>query len=109
MISKKEVNGVLLLTVEQERVDMVISRQFKEELLESIQEKPANVILNLSNVQYLDSSALGTLVAFLREIKKYGGTLKLCSLSSTLMTLMSLSKLDAMFKIYDTCEEALGS
>ena len=86
---------------------MAISRKLKEELSEILTEKPMILVINLSETQYFDSSALGTLVTILREAKAYGGQVRLANLNQTLLTLMKLSKLDSMFKIYENVENAL--
>lgn len=103
---KKEIDGGVIVTIKENRIDMAISRKFREELSTILQKKPPVMILDLTETEYLDSSALGTLVTILREAKAFGGEIRLAAMNQTLRTLMKLSKLDAMFKIYDTVEDA---
>ncbi len=107
MLTTKEYDEGIVVTLQDTRVDMAVSRKFRDELGKVLEAKPQLLVLNLSDTEYFDSSALGTLVSILREAKSYGGQIRLANLNQTLRTLMKLSKLDAMFKIYDSVEEAL--
>ncbi|KAB2933199.1 MAG: STAS domain-containing protein [Leptonema illini] len=104
---KAEMEGnILVIQVEEQRVDMVIARRFREMLAEQIKEHPRQIILDLTRASYFDSSALGALVAFLKDIRAYGGHLVLCNLSRSLLALLKLSKLDLLFDIKGSIEEA---
>ena len=94
--------------VNETRVDMVVARKFRETLTQQIQSKPPKIVLDLSKTEYFDSSALGALVAFMKEVKGYGGQLVLCNLSRSLYTLLKLSKLDQLFVISESLEEAVS-
>jgi len=107
MITAEKHNNSLILHVNEARVDMVVARKFRENLTGHIAEKPGKIILDLEATEYFDSSALGALVAFMKEVKAYGGQLVLCNLSRSLYTLLKLSKLDQLFVISETLEEAI--
>lgn len=107
LLTKVNFEGDIVVTIKEARVDMAISRKLRKELSEILTEKPMILVINLSETQYFDSSALGTLVTILREAKSYGGQVRLANLNQTLITLMKLSKLDTMFKIYENVENAL--
>lgn len=107
MIQAETQKQTLILRVMEARVDMVIARKFREALSESIKEKPKRIVLDLQNTEYFDSSALGALVAFMKEIKAYGGHLILCNLSRSLLALMKLSKLDLLFEIADDINDVI--
>lgn len=107
MISSELRKNTLVLSVAKNRIDMVVARKFREELTSQIQSKPPNIILDLKNTEYFDSSALGALVAFMKDVKGYGGHLVLCNLSRSLLTLLKLSKLDLLFEISDDLDKAV--
>jgi len=109
LIEIEKIDQGVVVNVKPSRIDMAISRTFKEELSAQLKEKPAYFIINLKETEYVDSSALGTLVSIQREVKAYGGKVCLTNLSQSLETLMKLSKLDAMFKICSSVSEALKS
>ena len=107
LVEKKEINGIIICKISQKRIDMSRSREFREELLKFIAEKPHMMIVDMSEAEYFDSSALGTLVVCMRDMKAFGGQLRLACLNQTLETLMRLSKLDAMLPIFETIEKAM--
>ncbi|MCX7633454.1 MAG: STAS domain-containing protein [Turneriella sp.] len=105
IVDKPFENG-LILSVKETRIDMSISRKFREQVSKLLEKKPQIVVFDLAETEYLDSSALGALVTILRDVKGYGGEIRLANLNQTLKTLFKLSKLESMFKIFDTVEEA---
>jgi len=108
MISPEVRNSALILHIQEPRVDMVIARKFREGLNSHIKDKPPHIVLNLKDTEYFDSSALGALVAFMKDVKAYGGRLVLCNLSRSLLTLLKLSKLDLLFEIAEDLDKAVG-
>ncbi|MFN3604610.1 MAG: STAS domain-containing protein [Leptonema sp. (in: bacteria)] len=101
MIEITQENDITIITTKEERIDMVIAKKFKDKLSEAVSHKPKKVIINLSRTTYFDSSALGALVFFSKEVRNYGGNLVLCNLSRSLLALLKLSKLDILFDIKD--------
>jgi anti-sigma B factor antagonist len=107
MFTTKQENDILIIETTEQRLDMVIARRFKDKLNEAISNKPKKIIINLEKTNYFDSSALGALVAFLRDVKGYGGHLVLCNLSRSLYALLKLSKLDILFDIRNNMHDAI--
>ncbi len=108
-LTEKEFTHGIILTVNEVRIDMAISRIFREKISMILEKKPKVLIINLTGVDYLDSSALGALVTILKEAKSYGGSVRLTDLNQTLRTLIKLSKLESMFPIYENIDEAMHS
>ena len=105
VVDKPYEHGVVL-TVKEARIDMSISRKFRETVSNLLVKKPPIVIFDLQETDYLDSSALGALVTILRDVRNYGGEIRLANLNQTLRTLFKLSKLESMFKIFDSIDDA---
>ena len=105
VVDKPYEQGVVL-TIKEARIDMSISRKFREIVGKFLEKKPPVVIFDLHETDYLDSSALGALVTILRDVKNYGGEIRLANLNQTLRTLFKLSKLESMFKIFDSVDDA---
>jgi anti-sigma B factor antagonist len=93
-----EVNG---------EVDLYSSPQVRNAILELIENKSPLLIVNMSNVGYIDSSGVATLVEGLQQIKKYNGRFVLVDLGVEVKSVFELSRLDKVFEIYDSIEEAL--
>ena len=108
MITSESRNNTLVLHINESRVDMVVARKFRDGLSGYLEKKPKRIVLDLKKAEYFDSSALGALVAFMKDVKSYGGQLVLCNLSRSLLSLLKLSKLDMLFEIVDDLEKAVG-
>lgn len=80
----------------------------KDEMSSVIAQRPPQIILNLSGVDYLDSSAMGALFHFKREVDKYQGKILLSGVNQTIAIVFRLTKSDQHFPIYETVEEALA-
>ncbi len=107
MFTTRQENDILIIETTEQRLDMVIARKFKDQLSEAISNKPKKIIMNLAKTNYFDSSVLGALVSFLRDVKAYGGHLVLCNLSRSLFALLKLSKLDILFDIRTNVQDAI--
>lgn len=68
-----------------------------------------NAILNLAEVDYIDSSGLGALVMSFSAIRKKDGALKLLNLSRRNVELLVLTKLETVFEVFDDEQSAVNS
>jgi anti-sigma B factor antagonist len=66
-------------------------------------------LIDFSNTGYIDSSGLGVLVSLSKKIREQGGELRLANLNEDLRTLFELTKLDTLFHIATSRDEALAS
>jgi len=67
------------------------------------------IVLNLGNVSYVDSSGLGALIAASMTAKNSGGQIKLLNLTKRIQGLLSIAKLATVFDTYDSEAAAVGS
>src|SRR5271168_4987100 len=70
-------------------------------------EKHGDVVLQLDNVEFVDSSGLGALVRLMRAARSKGGDLKLCGLQPRIRKTLELTSLLSQFETYDSVEEAI--
>lgn len=73
------------------------------------EDEKANVILNLSKVNMMDSSGLGVLVSSYTTVQKKGGRLALAGLGKGLQNLIAITKLTRVFDIYEDEDAAIAS
>ncbi len=66
------------------------------------------MLLDLTNVEYLSSGALGILIGTQRSLQKVAGNLSLCGLRSEIEEVFRICRLDKTFEIYRDLETALG-
>ncbi|MCG6989507.1 MAG: STAS domain-containing protein [Gemmatimonadetes bacterium] len=98
--------GITLVEVEGQLI--VGNRQeLKQKVLEHLEGGERKFVIDFSDTGYIDSSGLGVLVSLSKKIREQGGELRLSSLNEDLRTLFELTKLDTLFRIADTKEEAL--
>jgi len=67
------------------------------------------IILNLADVNYIDSSGIGELVSSYTTVTNQGGKLKLLSLTKKIQELLAITKLLTVFSVYDDEQTAVNS
>ncbi|HGY55895.1 MAG TPA: anti-sigma factor antagonist [Caldithrix abyssi] len=102
-------NGVLVAVVKEKRATVDISGPFKEDLIKHISEGNKNVIVDLSSVEFVDSSFLGALVAGLKKTTLVNGDLKISGLQPPVRAMFELTRLYRIFDIFESVEEAQNS
>lgn len=91
-------------------IDLANSPAMRKALLGEIKEKHTRrVFLNLRNVRYIDSSGIASLVEGLKAARDNGARLILFGLNTSVREVMELSRLQKIFEIYDSEEQALAS
>ncbi len=68
-----------------------------------------NIILNLHDVNYIDSSGIGELVSSYTTVTNQGGHLKLLNLTSKIQELLQITKLLTVFQVYSDEKAAIAS
>ena len=92
-------------------VDIVRSPDLQVSLKEAIERTPkgGSVVVDLSEVTYMDSSGVATLVRGLQLSRKKGVGLVLCSLQDRVRSIFEIARLDTVFPIASTLDEAIDS
>src|SRR4051812_38734610 len=65
------------------------------------------MLLDLGSVRFLSSNALAILVSFQKKVDAAGGRLRLCRLDPDLLNLLRITKVDRLFEVFDSRQEAL--
>jgi anti-sigma B factor antagonist len=78
-------------------------------LVTACEERPRRLVINLTEVTYMDSSGIGTLVEVFRRVNGYQGKLVLCGLNERVRSVFEITKLDKFFSIHSTEDEALNA
>ncbi|OQY10443.1 MAG: hypothetical protein B6I28_01020 [Fusobacteriia bacterium 4572_132] len=81
--------------------------EFKDEMNKVIADSYNKIIIVMKNLEYIDSSGLGVLVAILKKIKNEKGKLILTDINEEIFEILSLTSLDKVFKILKTKKDAL--
>jgi anti-anti-sigma factor len=89
------------------RVDADTSPELKLALQELASEGVLWIVVDLREVDFMDSSGLSALVSGLRALRERGGSLHLCRPQPQPLTALKLTMLDRVFPIFDTPDQAL--
>jgi anti-sigma B factor antagonist len=105
---KKDQRGVVIVSVEGQLI--VGNRQeLKQKVLDALEGGAKKFVIDFTRTGYIDSSGLGVLVSLSKKIREQGGDLRLAGLNEDLQTLFELTKLDTLFSIVKTPEEAVAA
>ena len=98
--------SIMVIQVQEERIDAAGAIAFKDKMRDATASDHTRVILDLSNVRFLDSSGLGAVVA---SIKAVGNARKmeLAALTPAVEKVFQLTRLNTVFKIHASVEDAL--
>jgi len=98
-----------LLRLHEEKLDSNIAPSLKSEMITLHAEGVRNVILDLTEVKYTDSSGLSALLVGNRILQEDSGIFILCGLSDHTMKLIKISQLDSVLNILPTVEEGIDA
>lgn len=85
------------------------SSALREKVKGLFEEGYKKVVLNFDEVTYIDSAGLGALVALYYSGNLCGASLRLCHLGAKFKDLLYLTRLNVVFQVLDTQEDALRS
>lgn len=105
-ISSRAKGEVVILDISGE-IDLYNAPEIKDIVNKLIEQKKYNVVINLKEVTYIDSSGIGALISSLSNLKKYQGGLKIINVFASVKKVFELTKLTSFFDIYDSEEEAV--
>ena len=101
-----EKGDVSILRALEKRIDAGISGELKERLAEMVQEGHRWIVLDISTVEFLDSSGLGAIISGLKAIGE-DGKLVICGATDPVKSMFRLTRMDRIFEMYDTETESL--
>jgi anti-sigma B factor antagonist len=105
-ITVEEVNDVAIAVLPVTDLDASNSDEFKRDMA-PVLESHARVIIDGSNLQFIDSSGLGALLSCLRKLSSKSGELKVCGLAKHVRAVFELVRLHHIIEIVATREDAL--
>ncbi len=86
------------------RANQATVRQWLEEVTSK---PPAYIVINLNEVDLVDSSALATLVYGLKRSRQFNGDVRLCDLQQSIRMIFELTRMDKVFEIFLSEEDAI--
>ena len=107
-VKTEQKSGLTVCHVEGE-IDINTAPDIKKMFDKLITKKEPKIVINLAKVTYVDSSGLATLVEVLKNMRSYGGKMKLSNMSPKIKSLFEITKLEKLFDIASSVEEAISN
>ena len=108
-INIEEKGTTVLIEVKEERLDAHNSSELKTQILSLFDEGKNNLVIDLQDVRFVDSSGLGSLVSGFKNASARNGNLKLSGLQPQVKSMFELTRLHRVFEIFPDSDEALAS
>lgn len=108
-ISTRQVDGVTILDLSGRITLGEGSVQLRDAVRDLLSKGQKHILLNLADVNYIDSSGIGELVSAFTTMRNQGGELKLLKLTKKVHDLLQITKLYTVFDIKDDEAEAIAS
>ncbi|SDK80328.1 anti-sigma B factor antagonist [Maridesulfovibrio ferrireducens] len=102
----KNQQDICIITPGTTRLDASTAVDFKTALLNLIKENNIRILLNLEQIEFIDSSGLGAIISALRQVG-VKGDIKLCNVNKQIMELLRLTRLDKILDSFENEKTAL--
>ena len=90
-------------------IDLHVSPSVTASLNAMIEKKPRRLVVDLSDVTYIDSAGLAALIQAMQKVEGYGGKFLLAGLQETVRSIFEISRLDQVFQIFPDVHAALAN
>jgi len=107
-ITQKKVGRVCVVTPHVSKIDASVAVEFKKQLEALVETGENRLVLNLEEVDFIDSSGLGALVSVFKSTEP-DGTIKLFAVKDGVRSILELTRLDHVFAIHISEEGAVES
>ncbi|MGB0439041.1 MAG: STAS domain-containing protein [Paracoccaceae bacterium] len=106
-LTSRRMGLAYVVKVEGARIDAAVAIQFKDQMRAETNAIPGRIILDLGDVDFVDSSGLGAIVASMKQMAD-NQTLELASLNPGVAKVFNLTRMDSVFVIHPSAETATG-
>ena len=107
-VSERFEGEVLIIEVQEQRVDARVAASVKKYLTDKFDEGIYSLVLDFKNVKFIDSSGLGALVTALKQLG-HRGSMVLSGVDDSVMEVFKLTRMDRIFKVFSNEEEAVNA
>ncbi|HEX5324202.1 MAG TPA: STAS domain-containing protein [Capsulimonadaceae bacterium] len=104
--STEIINGIPILKAAGE-IDIYTAPRFKEAITEMITQGHTNILIDMTEVAFMDSSGFGTLLSATKPLRPVGGSLSLCGCNEAITRMLEITRLNTLFRTFKNREEAL--
>ena len=104
----EKIGDVTVVKVQTEVLDAGNAKEFRADISPVLEEN-VKIVLDMSPVNFLDSSGCGTILSCLRQLNAAGGDLKMFGLQQSVRTLFELIRLHRIIDIFNSRDEAVNA
>jgi len=90
-------------------IDLHVSPSIAASISTMVQQRPKQLVIDLSRVSYIDSSGLAVLIEGMQNVVGYGGRFALAGLQDAVRPIFEIARLDQVFRIFDDVDAALAA
>ncbi len=108
-LTDREQDGVVILEPKGKIMGGPDASLLQDKLYEFIEMNKKNIVVDLSQVEWMNSTGLGILISGYTTLKNNDGMLKLANVTDKIQSLLTITKLITVFEAYDTIDEAISS
>lgn len=106
-LNQEKMNGFNVIYIKDERIDAHNSGELKETILHTIEHGDTNIIVQLNDVRFIDSSGLGALLSGHKNAAAKSGRFVLTGCRQQVLSMFELTRLNRIFEIYSDLNDAL--
>jgi anti-sigma B factor antagonist len=108
-LSDREQDGVVILEPKGKIMGGPDASLLHEKLHECIELDKKRIVIDLSGVDWMNSTGLGILISSYTTLRNNGGMLKLANVTDKIQSLLTITKLVTVFEAYDSVDDAIAS
>lgn len=108
-LTAREENGIVILEPKGKIMGGPDASLLHDKLYEYIEKDQKKVVIDLSQVDWMNSTGLGILISGFTTLRNNDGVLKLARVTDKIQSLLTITKLVSVFEAYDSVDDALAS
>ena len=104
----KRVSGLPVVRVAGE-IDIYTAPEFKSAINEAVSSGATDLVVDLTDVSYMDSSGFGTLLGAAKRLTPKGGSVNLVGCSKAIERMLKITRLDTIFRMFSDVDDAVAA
>lgn len=105
----REENGILVLEPHGKIMGGPDATALQDKLYEAIEQNKKRIVIDLAQVDWMNSTGLGILISGFTTLRNNGGILKLANVTDKIQSLLTITKLVTVFEAHDSVDAAIRS
>jgi anti-sigma B factor antagonist len=107
-IQERRLGGVMVIHPEVTQLNAPVAPEFRKQVAAIVERGERNLVLDLSGVEFIDSTALGAIVAILKLVDP-AGHLALCCAGPTVRAMLDVTRMTRIFPLHADVESACAA